>query len=205
MHIKGIKTVNNSNIKIIGLTGQSGAGKTTFCEAFARQGFKVIDCDRIARYAADNRDFLNELNIRFPEKLIGNDGLLNRAATAALIFSDNSKRGLYNSIIFPFIIYDVIRQIKTSDKKILLDAPTLFEAGLDIICDKIIAVAADKERCIERIMLRDGLSFKQALSRITSQNSLEFFQKHSDYTIQNNGSPDELRQIAEKLSGEMIG
>lgn len=203
----GIKQVNNSNINnmIIGLTGQSGAGKTTFCEVFARRRFTVIDCDDIARGIADSRSFLEELDVRFPDRLLKSNGLLDRAKTARVIFSDSSKRELYNRLIFPYIIYEVIRRIKLSGENILLDAPTLFESGLNIICDKIIAVTADRERCLERITARDGLSCEQAAARIASQNSLEYFREHSDYTIQNNGSLAELERTAERISSQLVG
>lgn len=192
--------MNNSNIKVIGLTGQSGAGKSTFCHVFAERGYNVVDCDRIAKEITCNPVFLIELDQRFPVKLLKGDGSLDRKITADAIFSDIEKLRLYNGIIFPYIIYDIIGKIKTSGSDVLLDAPTLFESGLDIVCDEIIAVTADKNKCIDRIVLRDGLTREQAKARIASQNSADFFRKRSDYLIENNGSIDELRGYAEKIA-----
>ena len=141
-----------------------------------------------------------ELDQRFPVKLLKGDGSLDRKITADAIFSDIEKLRLYNGIIFPYIIYDIIGKIKTSGSDVLLDAPTLFESGLDIVCDEIIAVTADKNKCIDRIVLRDGLTREQAKARIASQNSADFFRKRSDYLIENNGSIDELRGYAEKIA-----
>lgn len=192
--------MNNSNIKVIGLTGQSGAGKSTFCGVFARHGYNVIDCDISAREIARKPAFLSELSQRFPAKLLKDDGSLDRRATADEIFSDSAKLRLYNGIIFPYIVYDIIGKIKASRGDVLLDAPTLFESGLDIVCDKIIAVTADRKKCIDRIVLRDGLTRERAAARLASQNSADFFGKRSDYLIENNGSIDELREYAEKIA-----
>lgn len=188
--------VNLPNIKIIGLTGQSGAGKSTMCGVFAEKGFDIVNCDDIARKTADNRRFLNEISQRFSEKLLDPDGTLNRAATARLIFTDGEKRGLYQRIIFPYIVNSVINAVKASDRNVLLDAPTLFESGLDMICDKIVSVTADLELCAKRITLRDGITPERARERLASQHSAEYFRERSDLTIENNGTPEEFRKRA---------
>lgn len=186
-----------NNIKIVGLTGQSGAGKSTVSAVFAERGFKVVDCDTEARKAADDVRFLGELEARFPERLVVGDRL-DRAAVAGLIFNDAEKRGLYQRIIFPYIVNAVIKAIRTADGDVLLDAPTLFESGLDMICDKIVSVIADPERCAERIMLRDGITLERARERLSSQHSAEYFRERSDLTIENNGTPEDLKNRAAK-------
>ncbi|MDE7360508.1 MAG: dephospho-CoA kinase [Oscillospiraceae bacterium] len=184
--------VNLPNIMIIGLTGQSGAGKSTVCEMFAENGFTVIDCDDIARKTADNRRFLDEISRRFSEELLNPDGTLNRASTAKLIFTDEEKRGRYQRIIFPYIIYEIMCRIKSAKNKVLLDAPTLFESGLDMVCGKIVSVTADTDKCAERIVKRDGISPERARERLSSQHSAEYFRERSDCTIENNGTLEEL-------------
>lgn len=186
--------VNLPNIMIIGLTGQSGAGKSTVRGVFAENGFTVIDCDSIARKVADNRRFLDEIARRFSEKLLNPDGTLNRAATAKLIFTDNEKRGCYQRIIFPYIINAVMNGIRSASGSVLLDAPTLFEAKLDMVCGKIVSVTADADKCAERIIKRDGITSKQARERLSSQHDAEFFKERTDYNIENNGT---LRQLIE--------
>lgn len=186
--------VNLPNIMIIGLTGQSGAGKSTVCNVFAESGFEIVNCDDIARKTADNRQFLDEISRRFSENLLNSDGTLNRAATAKLIFTDNEKRGLYQRIIFPYIINEIVRRIRSAKGKVLLDAPTLFEAKLDMVCDKIVSVTADTDKCAERIVKRDKISPKQARERLSSQHNTAFFGKRSDFNIKNN---DTLRQLIE--------
>lgn len=197
--------VNLPNIMIIGLTGQSGAGKSTVCKAFTESGFTVIDCDDIARKIADNRQFLDEISQRFSKDLLNPDGTLNRAVTAKLIFTDEEKRGRYQRIIFPYIINEIVRRIKSAKGNVLLDAPTLFESGLDMICDKIVSVTADLERCAERITLRDGISFESARERLSSQHSAEFFKERSDFNIENTGTLRQLIDRTEKVIDRMKG
>lgn len=197
--------MNLPNIMIIGLAGNSGAGKSTVREAFQDRGFTVVDCDNSARKVADNPAFLRELDSRFPKKLLNPDGTLNRAVTANIIFNDSEMRGLYNRIIFPYIIYDVITEIKSVDGDVLLDAPTLFEAGLDIICTAIVSVTAEPEFCLRRICRRDKLTEEQAKARLSSQHSAEFFKEHSDFTIENNDTKERLFEraydVIDKLKG----
>lgn len=198
--------VNLPNIMIIGLTGQSGAGKSTVCGEFAQRGFTVIDCDSIARQTSNDRRFLDEISRRFPEKLLSPDGTLNRTATAKLIFTDEEKRAQYQRIIFPCIINKIMRVIKSAKGNVLLDAPTLFEAKLDMLCDKIVSVTANTDKCAERITERDKITSEQARERLFSQHSAEFFKGSSDYNIENNGTLRELidrtAEIIDKMKGD---
>lgn len=195
--------VDLPNIMIIGLTGQSGAGKSTVCRVFAECGFSVIDCDAIARKTADNPRFLDEVLRRFTEELITSEGALDRKAVAKLIFTNNEKRGRYQRIIFPYIVNEIMREITSAGGNILIDAPTLFEAKLDMLCDKIVSVTANLDKCAERIIKRDKMLPEQAYERLSSQHSADFFKERSDYTIENNGTLEDLissaKQITEKL------
>ncbi len=195
--------VNLPNIMIIGLTGQSGAGKSTVCNVFTESGFDIINCDVIARKTAENRRFLNEISRRFSESLLNPDGTLNRAATAKLIFTDEEKRGLYQRIIFPYIVNGIIREIKSAKSNVLLDAPTLFEAKLEMICDKIVSVTADSDKCAERIIKRDGITPEQARERLSSQHGVEFFKERSDFNIENNSTLEALISSAERLTEKL--
>ena len=185
--------------KIIGLTGMSGSGKSTVCNVFGERGFKIVDCDGIARKAAEIPEFLTEISERFSEKLLNSDGSLNRPEAARLIYHDENAKEKYQRIIFPYIIYNVIQAVKNSNSAVLLDAPTLFESKLDMICSAVVSVCADKNICAERIAVRDNITPEQAQSRLAAQHNEEFFKENSDYLIKNDAAVEELNEKAEKL------
>lgn len=188
--------------KIIGLTGMSGSGKSTVCGAFREHGFSVIDCDAIARKAAEIPEFLAEISERFSDRsdrMLNPDGSLNRPEVARLIYHNESAKEKYQRIIFPYIIYNVIQEVKNSDGAVLLDAPTLFESKLDMICSVIVSVCADKNICADRIAARDSISLEQAMERISAQHNERFFYENSDHIIENDGSSKELNSKAEKI------
>lgn len=192
-------------IRIIGLTGQSGAGKSTVRHVFEENGFDVIDCDMVARKIASKSAFLKEISERFSKDILNSDGTLDRVKTAAMIYNDKVKYAEYCGIIFPYITYDIMRQIERFDKDVLLDAPTLFEAGIDGLCTEIISVIADIELCAERISKRDKISPEKAKERLSSQHGADFFREHSDFVIENNGSEKELYEKAQRIIDKMKG
>lgn len=197
--------VNLQNIIITGLTGMSGAGKSTVSRTFEAAGFNVIDCDVIARRTAENRAFLSELRERFPDSPIKADGTLDRALTAKEIFTDGAKRRLYNGIIFPYIVYGIISEIKSKSGAVVLDAPTLFDSGLDMICAKTVGVIARSELCAERITKRDGITRDMALKRLSAQRGGEFFRERCDYIIENNGELSDITESAVKIADKLKG
>lgn len=194
------------NIIIIGLTGMSGAGKSTVCEVFRNNGFLVVDCDVIARSVAEKPEFLAEISVRFfSQTLLNSDGSLDRPEVARLIYNDKLSRDKYQRIIFPYIVYDVIQKIRKAENAVLLDAPTLFESKLDMICGKIVSVCAPDNVCAQRIAVRDNLSLERAMERISAQHNAEFFRERSDYLIVNDKSVQELYGSAEKIIDTLKG
>ena len=189
----------DSDAYIIGLTGMSGAGKTTACEAFAQCGTDIINCDKIARVVVEKgRPALKELEACFGKKIILPDGTLDRKKIGNLIFSDEAARLRFNEIIYPFISYEMVMNaveyIKNGSKYILLDAPTLFESGTDSFCNIIVSVVAEHEDSIKRIMRRDNLTRGEAENRLSSQHSAAFYRSKSDFCVVNNGTKEELKK-----------
>ena len=170
----------------------SGAGKSTVSAVFRERGFSVIDCDVIARSAAEKPEFLAEIGRRFSRDMLKPDGTLNRPEVARLIYNDKASRDKYQRIIFPYIIYDILEKIRGSESAVLLDAPTLFESGLDMICDRIVSVCAVESVCAERISDRDNIPLESAMERISAQHNAEFFCERSDHFIVNDGSREAL-------------
>lgn len=198
----------NREHRIIGLTGQSGAGKTTVSAVFRRNGFDIIDADVISREVMQaGSPCLAELTEVFGSGILTPEGELNRKKLGGIVFSDKEKLRQLNAICYPYIIFRIIKKIeelaKGGAKLILLDAPTLFEANADDLCDLIISVTAKKEIREKRIMLRDGISAEDAAKRFSSQYSEHFFVTHSDFVIKNNKSVELLTAKAEEAADKI--
>lgn len=183
---------------IIGLTGQSGAGKTTVCEAFENCGFHIINADLVSKYVtSNNKTCLSELRTAFGDEYI-KDGVLNRRKLGTLVFADRHELNKLMSITFPYIIEEINRSIENfSDNNIVvIDAPTLFASGLNKRCDKIVSVISDEALRLKRIIKRDSISEDEAKKRFASQQSESFFRKNSDFLIENNSSENDLKNKA---------
>lgn len=177
---------------IVGLTGQSGAGKTTVSKAFEQQGFDIINCDIIAREVTlSGSDCCKQLAKLFPH-CFDENLTLDRRKMAETVFSDKQKLDMLNSNIYPFINQSIKERIAASKSSfILLDAPTLFEAGADKLCDTIVSVVADHNTRLARIVERDNIPKELAQKRFASQHTTEFFKERCEYVIENNGRFDE--------------
>lgn len=188
--------------KIIGLTGQSGSGKTTVSEIFRQNGFGIINCDLVARQVTETGSDCNKkLAEHFPQ-CFDKSFRLDRRKLASEVFSDKTKLELLDSIIYPHINNRINKAIDSFSKDcqyILLDAPTLFEAGADKLCDVIVAVTADKDIRLKRIIKRDGISNELAEKRFSCQQSEDFFERECDYVIRNNDSTEDVQNEALRI------
>lgn len=175
------------NVKVIGLTGMSGAGKSTACGVFKSEGFDIIDCDKICRDIVEKgKPCLNEIAASFGSRILTKEGEYNRREVGRIIFGDSNKRFLINRIMYPYVSYIVIKRILQTKKRFaVIDAPTLFESGIDDICDVIVSITADKETLINRIVSRDNTSRETAENRLKSQQTCDFYKSRSDYVIDN--------------------
>ncbi|MDE6149144.1 MAG: dephospho-CoA kinase [Ruminococcus sp.] len=198
---------------VAGLTGQSGAGKTTVSNTFKSKDFAVINCDEIARVVTkQGSDCNRELSKLFPECFDDNFAL-DRQELAKIVFTDRKSLDLLNKTIFPYITRDIKNEIEhlasLGNKYILLDAPTLFEAGADSLCDIIISCVADKNIRAKRIALRDNISQKLIKNRFDSQKTEQFFIEHSDFIIENNKDKNfavmQCEEIIEKIKRRFNG
>lgn len=194
---------------IVGLTGQTGAGKSTVSKVFAEKGFAVINADYTARIIVEKgKPALKEITDTFGLSVINPDGTLNRKKLGSIVFSDNEKLQLLNNIMYPAITTEIKNQIEyynsQGKKFILLDAPTLFESNADKLCDIIISVIADYDIRKKRIIIRDGITPQQADDRINSQHSQNFFIRNSDYYIKNNDSIEKALSDTSRIAFEIM-
>lgn len=195
-------------VMVVGLTGQTGAGKSTVSSVFRQNGFAVINADHIARLVVEKGSkCLDEIADFFGNGILNSDGTLNRKALAAIVFTDKAKLEMLDTIMYPYITQEILSQIRShsenGNKLILLDAPTLFESRADDFCEIIISVLADSEVREKRIISRDSLTIKQARERMNSQLDEEFFVEHSDYIIKNNDTIDSVYGISKELSDKI--
>lgn len=192
-------------VMVVGLTGQTGAGKSTVSKIFSENEFYIIDADKVARYISRKGSHcLIEIGDCFGKEIVINeDCTLNRSALAKIVFNDSDKLKLLNSIMYPYIISEILNQIrKISDmghKFILLDAPTLFESHADDFCKFIVSVVAKEEIRKERIMKRDNISAELAQARMNSQLPESFFLQFSDFIIENNSDSENLKKVSNKV------
>lgn len=196
-------------VMVIGLTGQTGAGKSMVSKVFVQNGFRLIDADAISRHVvARGSHCLADLQECFTDAILTPDGELDRKVMASIAFSDHRKLEMLNTIMYPYIVGEILRMIhrfsQQNHKLILLDAPTLFESRADDFCDLIISVVAKPELRMQRIMERDHISEKAAQQRMEMQLTEEFFRLHSDTVLENNSSFSELWDAAQELSAKLI-
>ncbi|MEG2813550.1 MAG: dephospho-CoA kinase [Oscillospiraceae bacterium] len=177
---------------LIGLTGQTGAGKTLAGDFFKNYGFAVIDCDLVSRQVVnDGSNCIVELVKEFSPAILNPDATLNRKELGKIVFADKIKLKRLDEIIFPYItrrISTSISALELGYDVIILDAPTLFESGIDKMCDVIISVLAPEEIRLNRIISRDNISKEEAKARSSSQLSNDFYKEKSDFAIVNDGN-----------------
>ena len=179
----------------LGLTGQSGAGKSYICKKLKERGFNIIDCDEVVKNIYDTDEALvKSLCAQFGD--IMTDGKVDRKKLGNIVFNDKSKLERLNELVHPAVID---RCVSLSTLLSVLDAPQLFEAGAQDKCFKTIAVLADEKTRLKRIIKRDNISEKAAKSRLSSQFSEDYFKANCDFVIYNNDGNDIDREIDDIL------
>jgi dephospho-CoA kinase len=200
-------------MKIIGLTGQSGAGKGTVASLFAEHGIPSIDTDAVYHeLLIPPSACLDELVNEFTDAILATDGTLDRAVLASLVFEPTEQGHKHhqrlNEITHRYVIDRTIAILSEYEKQgcraAIIDAPLLIEAGLHKRCDHVIAVLADREIRISRLIQRDNLSREQICQRLDAQPDISFYVEHADVLIYNEGTTQELRSSFPSLLPEVL-
>ncbi len=189
---------------VVGLTGQTGAGKSTVSDYLRENGMAVIDADKVAREVVETGSAcIADIALEFGCEYINADGTLNRKKMAKTVFTDKAKLKKLNALMFPYIIRRLCEEIERSRREgegiIVLDAPTLFESGADRECDYVVSVIADEQSRKERIIRRDGLTQQEAQERISAQHDEEYYKSRSDEILENNEGVDSLKNRTSAL------
>ena len=186
--------------KLIGLTGQTGAGKSTVAKAFAACGAAVINADEIvAQLYVKGSPCVRTIGACFGKQVLTDSGEINRRALAQAAFASPENTQLLGNIVHPFVTAVLFERLRGQSGVVIYDAPQLFEAGADVICDGVIAVTADEGSRLQRIMARDGITEARVRERMSAQRSEAFFRENADYIIENNGDEAALRHKAALL------
>lgn len=192
--------------KIIGITGGIASGKSYVCDIIEKQGFKIIDSDKISHELSKiGCPLYNAIIKEFGNDYLLDNKELNRKKLGALIFNNENEKLKLNSISHPLIINEINNQInEISDDLIFVDVPLLYESKMENLFNVIICVYVDRKTQIERLMNRDDISYDYALAKISSQMSLDEKAKLAHYVIDN--SEDSAKamtlKILKKLKGE---
>lgn len=188
----------------VGLTGPTGAGKGMLSTIFTKHGIPCLDTDKISRSVTQKGSpCLLELIQNFGGDILTPEGTLDRKKLANKVFLSEDKEEktkLLNKITHKYILAEITNwldeMLQMGVPCAVVDAPLLFEAGLDRDCDYVIAVLADTKTRIERIKARDGITRELAEKRISAQKSDEFFKEHCSIVFYNNGSNSDLEAAA---------
>ena len=183
---------------VVGICGQSGAGKTTALNVLRSLGAIVCDCDRVSREVMCRGTECSAEVVRVFGESICVDGEIDRRALGRIVFSNEEKLAVLTEITHRYIkaeVYRRLREAKDSGVELfVIDAPLLFESGLDADCNVTLAITADSEKRIRRIMARDGIDRELAERRIASQIDEEELRRRADEVIVNNGTVEELEK-----------
>ena len=189
---------------IIGITGSIACGKSTVSNYLKSKGYIVIDADKIGHEALDDDYVKEKLILAFGNEIL-DDNKINRQKLGELVFGNSSNLNVLNSIIHPEIRRRILEEIdKNNDQEfIFIDVALLFEAKFDDLVDKIIVVYVDKNTQLTRLMKRNSISEKEALSRIVSQMSPIEKAKLGDYTVNNNLDVINTYEQVDKVLSEL--
>lgn len=191
-------------MKIIGVTGGSGAGKSMLCTEMKKCGATIVDSDKIAHDVMQkNGKVYAEIVKTFGREVLDENLEINRKTLGKIVFGNKEKLELLNNITHKHIFERMNEEIHASKSEIVvLDVPLLFQEDFPIHCDMTVAVTAPEELRIERITKRDGIDAETAKMRISNQMSAEEYNRLADICFLNDGDNAKVQDFARKICGK---
>lgn len=194
---------------VIGITGPSGAGKTTVLSVLEELGAAVIDCDAVYhRLLRENGPLLAEIRSRFGDAVFDPAGKLDRKQLGNIVFRDAQALASLNTITHRYIAAQVERALAAARREgrpaAAVDAIALIESGLAGRCDVTAAVTAPADLRVKRLMAREGVSEEYARARVAAQKPDRFYEEHCDLILHNSGAPEACRKAAAALYAQAM-
>lgn len=194
-------------MKIVGITGGTGSGKTTALRVLEGMGARVIDCDRLYHELLEkNGDLKAEIDESFRGVVV--NGSVDRKKLGKTVFSSPELLEKLNAITHKYVGWEVDRIIeqerKDGRKAVAIDAIALIESGLNRLCDTVVGVVAPDEERIKRIMLREGISEEYARLRLSAQKPQEWFEVNCDLVLRNEGAIEDFEKLCSEKFREII-
>ena len=194
-----------SAMRVFGLTGGIGSGKSTVARLFREENIPVVDADRISReITSPGKPAYIEIVGRFGEEILSPDGRIDRKMLGAIIFTDPGKRAYLEAITHPRISEGMREAISALASEghpvVIVEAALIHEREPQGMFEGVIGVRCGRGSQIERLMRRDGISREQALQMVSSQMDPEKKARASDYVIDNSGDLDETRAQVRALA-----
>jgi len=190
-------------MRVLGLTGGIGSGKSMVAQTLARLGAVVIDADQLAREVVEpGQPALQEIATAFGRDVLLSDGRLDRSKLAGIIFADPAKRATLDAITHPRIRARMDEEIKarrSGPGVLIVDIPLLYENARTHSVERVIVVWVDPQTQLRRIRQRDGLSAEAARQRIAAQMPLDAKRARADHVIDNSGSREDTRRQVEAI------
>jgi len=192
-------------MKIIGVTGPIGSGKSTLSGYFAKKGATVIDADLLYREVVQKgRPALTEIADFFGNEVLGKDGGLDRKKLGQIVFEDKTKLKVLNDITHKYIIEEILNEVKKARESnvdlLVIECPIPVKHGFIDVVDEIYVVVADEKVRAERIMKRNNLTFDDAMKRIRSQMTNDEYIKIADKVIINEW---DIERLIAQLEGSV--
>ncbi len=200
-----------SRMRVIGLTGGIGSGKSTVVRRLVELGALAIDADKVGHeiYLPGTPGFAAVV-AAFGKEIVAPDGTIDRKALGAKVFADANALARLNAIAHPRIadaIRERIERLRASGetRPVVLEAAVLIEAGWKALVDEVWVVVAPPPVAIERLARDRGLSREEAARRIAAQLTNEGRAAHADVVIANDGALEDLLKEVDRVFGERIG
>lgn len=196
-------------MRVFGLTGNIGSGKSTVAEMFRRAGVPVLDADRIAREVTAPGGRAHAAVVReFGREILLPNGSIDRGKLAGIVFSDPSRRARLEALTHPAILEGMKEALEGLSRDghavAIVEAALIHESGATGLFEAVISVRCEKETQLRRLTARDGMSMEQALARLGAQMDAGRKAGRSDHVIDNSGTLEETRAQVDRLTRVLL-